>query len=286
MLIKKINTVIKFIFLHYFFLSTLSYAQCGVTMSCNGPPTVCDVHACFRNEAVKKKYEKENNCKFSNKGFCDDKPLNDATECCVKDSKSGDAKILNKQITRINPDFNWATYQRECTNMRQSEAPADALWAQCVVGQRHSINDNWTITEVIKNSKARTYCIDGCSTPPDAVEAAFRAEIFLVRNKDNPSGFPTASFYNACKAHDICYQTCNNTSQNGCDRNLLNSSRQACATIPRENTTRVTTFGWPHDENTRDKCNLAANRMFTVLSQLNFGAAAFHLRRQQMCQCC
>ena len=45
------------------------HAQCGVTMSCAGPPKACIDQVCFKNDASKLQYEKQNNCKFTNKGL-------------------------------------------------------------------------------------------------------------------------------------------------------------------------------------------------------------------------
>lgn len=250
---------------------------------------ICEVHACFKGAGAKAQYEVQNNCKFLAKGLCGDKPFDDAKRCCGKDAKTGSAKVKDRQITQFDSSFDWATYQKECPDMRQSEAPPDGIWQQCFVGQKHSPSDHWPVKEVIQNPvipNARKYCVDGCSTPPGAVTAAYAVEIFLVEDKDNPTGHPNSSFYGACKAHDLCYQSCDTRNQLDCDSKLRSDSFGVCNTIPKQHTTTITTMGISHDVNTRAKCIGASNRMFNILSDLNFGAKAFKTRRQQMCQCC
>ena len=264
----------------------LAYAQCGITMSCGGPPKVCDVQVCFQNSVAKQQYENQNNCKFPNKGLCGDKPIDAATQCCGKDAKSGSAKIKDRQITQLDSKFDWTNYQKECSNMRQSEGKPDALWAQCVVGKKHAADDDYPIVAVEKNGNARSYCIDGCSTPPAAVSAAYTAEIFLFKDKDNPTGFTSSSFFGACAAHDKCYQSCNGNDQKFCDDQLRANSILACNTIPPNHQTTLTLFGVHHQVQTLEKCLKAAEKMHTILSTLGLGKSAFNTRRQQYCQCC
>lgn len=264
-----------------------AYAQCGITMSCGGPPKVCDVQVCFKNSAAKQQYENQNNCKFPTKGLCGDKPIDAATQCCGKDAKSGSAKIKDRQITQLDSKFDWANYQKECPNMRQSEGKPDALWAQCVVGQKHDSTDDYPVVTVEKNGNSRSYCIDGCSTPPDKVHKLFKVDIFLVENKDNPAGFTSSSFFGACAAHDKCYQSCNGNDQKFCDDQLLNGMLQACSTIPTNHETNITTAGITHAVNTRKRCVTAANTMYDGLRlPVVGGVGAFNKRRQQYCQCC
>jgi hypothetical protein len=279
--------------------SSQAWAQCGVTMSCGtnttGPigtpttPVACEIQACFETAAALQQYEKQNNCKFANDALCGDKPLDKSTQCCGKDAITGKAKSKDRQITALDPKFDWDTYKKQCTAMRQSEAAPDALWAACEVGKKHSAEDDWPVKEVIGftgKPNARTFCVDGCSTPPLAISAAFRAEVFLVRDKDNPTGHPSSSFYEACKAHDICYQSCTSDSQLACDTKLRDQSRLACQRIPPDAESTITTFGIGRQVNTRSKCVNAADKMFNILSDAGLGKAAFNLRRQQMCQCC
>lgn len=252
-------------------------------------PKVCEARACFRDDAAKAQFESQNNCEFLAKGLCGDKPFDDAKQCCGKDAQSGKAKVKDRQSTQFDSKFDWESYRKECPNMRPSEAPPDGFWQQCFVGQKHSPSDHWPVKEVIQNPvipNARKYCVDGCSTPPGAVTSAYAVEIFLVEDKDNPTGHPNSSFYGACKAHDLCYQSCDTRNQLDCDRKLRGDSFGVCNTIPTHHTTTITTMGISHDVNTRAKCIGASNRMFNILSDLNVGAKAFKSRRQQMCQCC
>lgn len=291
-------SIFKFLAAVFFvIISNTVWAQCGVTMSCGtnttGPiatPGVCTVQACFANQAAKQKYEQDNSCKFPAGDLCGDKPIDKATQCCGKDAGSGAAKIKGRQNTSLDGNFDWSSYQKECPEMRQSEATPDGLWAQCVVGQLHDPNDDkWPVREVISfpgKPSARPYCVDGCSTPPSAVNSLYATKVFMARDKDNPSGFPTGSFYGACAAHDVCYQSCvASYTQAFCDQNLLNTSLEACATIPPNHQTTA----WNGQSyNTRDECVGAANAMNTGLSGFGGwgGRAAFNKRKQQYCQCC
>jgi hypothetical protein len=248
---------------------------------------VCKVQACFANEAAKAQYERESNCKFVNKNLCGDKPIDEAKQCCGNDAKNGTVKIKDRVNTQLDPKFSWQTYRQECQNLRQSEGRPDALWRQCVVGQRHAADDAYPVVIVESNGAARPYCIDGCSTPPRVVKALYKANIFLFENKDNPTGFLTSSFFNACGTHDKCYQTCNGNDQRFCDNELLNNMLAACATIPADDETAIVTFGVSYNVNTRDKCISAASNMHTGLSTpIVGGVNAFNRRRQQYCQCC
>ncbi|MHB1232059.1 MAG: hypothetical protein ACYCZQ_05695 [Burkholderiales bacterium] len=281
-------------------LPGLVYAQCGVNMSCPGgdgkdvPPKACPIQSCFINNAAKKKYEQDNNCTFATSA-CGD--FNADTQCCGKDPRTGKAKVVDKVMTTkdviaIGADsYTWLNYKLTCPNKKQSNAAPNALWRKCVPGKKQTPEDPYKIVEVRKNGTARDYCIDGCSEPPGAVAAAVALGIFLKFDHDNPTGYSAASsFYNACAAHDVCYQTCNNNDQLFCDTQLKNNSIAACQTIPAGHMTRVIkivggmTMLIP--VNTREACKKAADAMFTVLSKWDFGLPAFNLRRQQYCQCC
>jgi hypothetical protein len=262
--------------------------------SCVSTPTPtkeCDVRACM-TAADRTKYEKENDCAFLPNGC---QGMDSAKQCCSKDETTGKSKPVDKQITTIGDKYDWSAYQKQCPQMKQSESPPDGLWAQCAVGRPHDpTDDKWNIVEVISNGSARSFCVDGCSTPQAAIDAAIFARIFLVNDKDNPIGHPNSSFYEACKAHDICYQSCNKTSQATCDVNLRDASLAKCNNIPVEHTTSVPNYigNGTTTVNTRQKCVQAANKMHQILSPFNNdevgggGATAFKKRRQQMCQCC
>lgn len=280
-------------------------AQCGVSYSCGpdlggglggilNPPGVCQGGACFKDAATKYKYEQDHNCRFPPAAVCSGQPMNPDTQCCGKDESTGQDKIQNRQAQADAADFRWSTYTQQCPNMKQSEGAPDALWAQCVVGQRHGASDHWPVREVVQNPgspNARSYCIDGCSTPPGVVSSLYRAGWFIFNDKDNPTGAGPggfgegSSFYGACANHDKCYQTCSSTPRNTCDNNLLADMTTACNRVPADHvTTFINNFGFEDDENTRDKCLAAANRMHTGL-QIG-GGPAFNTRRQQYCQCC
>lgn len=284
-------------------LAGASHAQCGVSFSCGGVPSlgdvlqvpsVCDVGVCFSTEAARQAYERENNCRFPPQAVCGGVPMNPDSQCCGRDARTGADRVQARQRTALDTDFNWDRYRRECPGMRQSEAPPDGLWSQCVVGQRHEDADHWVVREVVahpQNPQARPYCIDGCSTPPSAVRALYRSGWFIFEDKDNPTGAGPggfgegSSFYPACANHDRCYQSCDSRNRQTCDDQMLQDMRAACNAIPADHvTTFINNLGFEDDENTRDKCHSAANRMHTGLRV--GGGAAFDKRRQQYCQCC
>ncbi|MDO8892791.1 MAG: hypothetical protein Q7V00_13165 [Sulfurimicrobium sp.] len=257
-------------------------------------PANCKGTQCFSTLEDQAKFEKENNCKFGTDNFCGGKPLDKETQCCGKNETTGADKIQTKQATTENSNFDWATFRKQCPNMKQSEGVADGLWSQCKVGQLHAADDDWPVREKVKNPSnpnARDYCIDGCSTPPNIVTSLYRSGVFIFNNKDNPTGAGPrgfgegSSFYGACSNHDICYQTCNSTSRSTCDNNLLADMQAACNRVPVDHITTFTNnLGFQDNENTRQKCHSAANTMHTGLRV--GGGSAFNKRRQQYCQCC
>jgi hypothetical protein len=255
-------------------------ASAATVTALNSPVATCSGGICFMSPAAKAAYEKANNCTFSG---CPN--LNAQTQCCVTDSTTGKQTPVAKQITSAPQTFNWANYVNECTNMHQSEAKPDALWQSCTVGKKQSPSDDYTIIQVKQNPNdpnARPYCIDGCSTPPPVVRALYLAGTFLVADRNDPSGVPSASFLPACSNHDICYQTCSaSLNESTCDQQLLNQSDAACQTIP-ANQTGKNAYGFT--VNVRNSCLSAASTMYKGLQE--FGSKAFNMRREQMCQCC
>lgn len=254
------------------------------------PPTrECDIRACM-SAADRAIYEKTHDCVFLPNGC---QGMDTQSQCCSKDEATGKSKAVDKQATKEDPKFDWAAYQKQCPNMKQSNGKPDGLWPQCVVGKPHTSTDAWPVTEVLSNGSARSYCIDGCSTPQWVIDALLKSRTFLVNDKDNPIGHTNSSFYNACKQHDICYQSCTNTSQASCDQRLLADSVAQCNTIPFNHTTLVKyPLGIETNENTREACINAAEKMNIGLRPRGSnevgggGGDAFKTRRQQMCQCC
>ena len=311
MLFQQLNRLLarSYLMLATLFCAT-AHAQCGITISCapgdDGnridfgigmvPRSPC-VGVCILSDQGRRQFEQQNNCFFPDEycgGSTQAYRIDRRTQCCGRDPVSGQPSVLNKQISQAQESFNWANYVRSCPNMRQSQGQPDALWPLCRVGERHTANDFWEVQEVEPqsgNTNARPYCIDGCSTPPQWVNRLYRIGAFIFNDKDNPTGGgpggfgPGSSFYQACANHDRCYQTCNNNTQQSCDNNLLRDMLNVCRTIPADH---VTTFrnnlGFEDDENTRSKCETAANNMHTGL-QVG-GGPAFGIRRQQYCQCC
>ncbi len=271
-------------------VSVESWAQCGVNQSC----PVCKPDACLINDKARQEYEKKNNCKFAQGDLCGGVAIDAGKQCCGKDPRTGNAKVVDKVMTtkdviaKAADSFTWTNYLRTCPDKKQNNAAPNALWQQCEVGKYETPEDAYKIVEVQQNGTARPYCIDGCSEPPSAVAAAYSAGIFLTADHNNPTGYAEeSSFYQACVKHDVCYQTCNDNDQTACDTELTNNSIAACNTIPVDHVTIV--FGvnpLPHFVNTREKCKKAANDMFFVLNMLGMGKPAFNTRRQQYCQYC
>ena len=244
------------------------------------PPVmkICQASVCFANQEEKRRFEEANNCIFI-KDPCEDLKEN---QCCGKDPKTGGKLAVDKQAQTINKNFDWQQYQKMCPEMKQSEAEPDALWRQCRVGQKHDPQDDYPIQIVEKNGNARTYCIDGCSTPPSIVAALALFNISSAFNKDNPSGHPQGSFFNACAQHDRCYQTCiKNSTQGQCDRNLLQDMNSACARIPVSAVAHHPSMGSYYP---RLECYKASNAYYQGL--VEFGQKAFSIRKQQYCSCC
>lgn len=285
--------------------SSALWAQCGVSMTCTdtppgitglpgiGLPGVCKPGVCLKDDA-KAEYEKKHHCKFPAGDMCGEMAIDKRSQCCTKDVQSGKAKIRNRQITVLDGEFNWDNYKKECTGMRQSEAPPDGLWAKCEAEKKHDAEDTYVVKEVVKNGESRPYCIDGCSTPPDAIEYLHSIGDFLFKDKDNPTGKGVggygeeSSFYGSCASHDKCYQTCNGNDQKTCDDILLSDMLAVCERISAKHVTPViATGGKIIYKNTQYQCGRAANDMHTGLrAPIEKSKIAFKKRRQQYCQCC
>jgi hypothetical protein len=255
---------------------------------------VCKPDSCIVSEIARHEYERKNNCKFAQGDLCGGVTIDKVTQCCGKDPRTGNAKAVDKVMTKRGviaagaDSFTWTNYVLTCPDKKQNNSAPNALWNQCVVGEYETPDDAYKVIEVRQNGTARSYCIDGCSEPQSAVVAAYAAGIFLTLDHNNPIGYSDgSSFYRACAKHDVCYQSCNDKDQNACDSELKINSIAACNSIPFDHMTIVIgPNGIPIQINTRRKCNEAADDMFTVLNTLKIGRSAFNMRRQQYCQCC
>ena len=289
-------------------LSTTAAADLGLQprptcdptkMSCapDAQTKPCPPQNCLADSAAQVQFEKVNNCVFP-ASACGS--FNKDTQCCGKDPRTGKPRVIDKVMNKkdvISPgldSFTWVNYTMSCPNKKQNDAPPNALWQKCHVGKIHmpdDPDDYYKVTEVQENGTARPYCIEGCSIPPLVVATSKALGIFLPNgDRNNPSGYQTASFESACNSHDVCYQTCKDD-QMTCDKRLKDDMIAACGVIPpaHETLTGFTIVGGvllPKFNNTRQKCMDAANSMFTVLGPWKFGTPAFNLRRQQYCQCC
>jgi len=277
----------------FFLLAQLSTTVCAQFSTTPAQPGLCHAAICFANPVDEAAFERANHCVFGS--MCAGQAIKSATQCCGANRFSGKPEVHDKFQTvesGINALHWWTAYKAECPAMTQNGAPPDALWAQCVPGRKHSPSDDWEVVIAEKNGTSRDYCIDGCSTPPSFVWGLWKSGVFIFNDKDNPTGKgpggigATSSFFNACAAHDRCYQTCSiGIDQSACDDKLLSDMLTACATIPPDHiTTFINFLGFPDDENTRKKCTDAAKDMHTGLQAA--GSPAFKKRRTQYCQCC
>jgi hypothetical protein len=284
-------------------LSTTAVAQISLTpspacdpskQSCTpgSGPKLCTPENCLADSAAQALFEKTNNCTFPGSA-CGN--FNKDTQCCGKDPKTGKARVIDKVMNKkgvISPgldSFTWTNYTWACPDKKQNNAPPNTLWQKCEVGKKHSQDDDYEITEVKANGTARPYCIEGCSIPPAGVALALATGVFLVPNRDNPSGHPAASFYDACANHDVCYQTCDKD-QAYCDNKLESEAGAACQNISPSHVTEIMKpmggMLMPVPINTRMKCEEIAAVFRFFLHDLKLGKPAFDLRRQQYCQCC
>lgn len=76
------------------------------------------------------------------------------------------------------------------------------------------------------------HVVDGCSVP-SLLQLTFTPGLFINKAiSPNGNSHPYSEpFYQACKAHDFCYQTCG-TQQSDCDTVLYNYLRASCDGIP------------------------------------------------------
>lgn len=260
-------------------------------------PTVCHDDACFPSEAKKGVFESINNCFFTPEKKCDPAQATDAQSCCVESLQAkGNYVLVDKVNDKNSNQFDWEKYKKQCKNMK----PREGENKKCVVGTiPNPKTDDWPIQEVVQNPNnpnALPYCVDGCSLPPMALNLGIRFGVAAINaTHDNPTGHSNSSFYEACKAHDICYQTCDkNINEENCDTNLLQNALAVCEKIPdndlitikKYNITRpIQTF---QTVNAKQFCQKTANEFYEILSpkKLGQGQKAFKQRRQEMCQCC
>lgn len=245
----------------------------------------CSVTACFATEEAQKAYENQHQCIFTSP--CGD--FNTATQCCGHNPRTGKPAVIDKVFSTpgvLMPGFDsftWKNLNMACPNRRQNNAPPDDTWSMCAIGERHSPDDHYKIIDIRGNGKARPFCIDGCSTPPQIVATLYGLGTFLKPDRDNPINYSAkSSFLGGCTKHDVCYQTCDKE-QAECDDQLLQSMIDACHSIPHYSlTSRL--YPTPTVVLTRNHCMNAARVMHIGLTLA--GQTSFQKRRQQYCQCC
>lgn len=264
---------------------------------------VCTAKVCFENEAEKKRFEKDHKCEFPPE-LC--KGMDKEKQCCGKDPQSGMPKAIDKVADKFDPKFDATAYSKSCPDKRQSEAPPNAIYQTCEVGKPQIIDgeaDEYNVVEVLDRPPARRQCVDGCSTPAWVMTMGKGESVnpwFLTLDKDNPSGHKDGSFFPACRAHDLCYQTCGST-KSDCDEQMFKINLDACGKIPADAKTVYTYFvvedGTKSERvtelNTQKYCVKAAEKYYDGLKFKWFAGLvksgaykAFNQRQQQYCQCC
>lgn len=248
----------------------------------------CDVTVCFNSAEGRREFEISHDCAFPPSSPCGE--FDNTTQCCGRNPRTGEATVIDKVFSTpgvLMPGFDsfaWTNLKMACPNRRQNDAPEDDAWKLCRVNEIHDEkDDDYEIMHVWENGTARPFCIDGCSTPPGAVNALYGLGYFLARDRNNPIGHSEySSFLAPCIDHDVCYQTCNKD-QTECDDEFLVEMISACSLIPHHSLS-IRWFPSPGILGTRNHCMRAANIMHRGL-QIG-GHTAFNKRRQQYCQCC
>jgi large repetitive protein len=129
-----------------------------------------------------------------------------------------------------------------------------------------------------------THAIDGCSTPQDKFYL-FPPNLFVNPNAGgnmslNPLSKP---FYDACSAHDVCYQTCK-SNQNQCDAALRDNIFAYCDTLSNNDIGSGFYVLGGRTVSKRTECQLAATEMYLALAAVGF--KAHQQRQKEMCIAC
>jgi hypothetical protein len=134
--------------------------------------------------------------------------------------------------------------------------------------------------------------IDGCSVPTE-VQRLFPIGMFVNKatNLDSAGAILyTESFYQGCRSHDVCYQTCG-TTQDQCDGELDVTLQTYYSTV----LTYISGTGFFDGDNgqaiwsmsARDECFILASSVIAGLQLPLFGGrSAWQLRQKEMCQPC
>jgi hypothetical protein len=131
--------------------------------------------------------------------------------------------------------------------------------------------------------------VDGCSVPTN-LQTIFPPGLFINKGDgapQPPAPHPNAElFYEGCKEHDVCYQTCG-SQQGVCDSALRQSLIDGCNIIP--DTEPGTGFYGNNSPTSpkmplKNECLLNAEKVYTGLSL--GGKAAHSLRQRERCEVC
>lgn len=123
------------------------------------------------------------------------------------------------------------------------------------------------------------YEVDGCSIPYAVAEA------IGAYTQDNPTGCngPNTSFYEPCRSHDECYQTCDSDKINECDNGLNADMEDVCngdiifgCDMPGTGLESVS--------NWYNRCNSYKNSYH--MGVLGGGQGAWEERQVGYCECC
>ena len=235
------------------------------------PPPVCN--DCQRLEAGTGDCPTGNcvalpNIQYQNTGKCCGGSIIDTDKnCCIKNEGGSYFTVeKDKPIIEVAPNVKPELF----TNRKQFKGPPDSNKTQT---WNHQTFPNGV-----------THAIDGCSTPENKFYL-FPPNLFVNPNESgnfslNPLSKP---FYDACAAHDVCYQTCG-SSQNTCDAGLHNRLMSHCDSLSKTKSGSgfFDLLGISASE--YDECRLSANRMYAAL--IAVGHNAHSHRQKEMCIAC
>lgn len=199
------------------------------------------------------------NLQYRNSGkCCGGKIIDTDKNCCIKLADQGSYISIEKGKPIIDAgNLPPASYP----NRTQFEGPPKGA------------NQNY-----LKPIGSVTYEVDGCSVP-DSLHVLYPAGLFVKTG--NPFINPLAiGFYNACAAHDVCYQTCK-SDQNQCDSKIFEDISAFCESIPDD---KPGSGFYPGNPNLKNECRTASRGVYIGL--IGGGFIAHRARQQQMCVGC
>ena len=142
-------------------------------------------------------------------------------------------------------------------------------------------------TDTYEQIGSVTYSVDGCSVPT-WTHSGFPPGLF-IRHLGDPTTNPLAEiFFEACRGHDLCYQTCG-SDQGQCDSALYNDILAECN---RQIPPNRPGTGWEGSPNAEVpfiqslllECRQEAGKVYAGV--FAFGALAHYQRQGEMCVAC